>query len=449
MIVQLAHHLIGLLQSFLVILFIGLFATRKEHHIARIFVAIFLQASLTFLANQFSSPWLNIFSYIISSFLASLIVFNCPIKMRIMSSIVASILFAICEIITMLTISALLQGNMNIVTALTIPNLAVTLSSCVLYQTVYWVIRMVLKKRNKQMASFLFSADSNFVLLLIISLFVAYYTILVDREIPENSYLIPWGFCLFLALLAVDVYLLLGSESVRKRNQLERELSAMRQQEGYLAEMVRMHEDSIDDMRAQAHDFRRHLELIEKLMGSQQIGEAESALKQYMTDVQADLTQKTKFGCVKNPALRLILDRAAQKCEANGIDLEANVRYSDFDFMPYQDICILLDNAIENAIDACQRICSNDIPKWVSIAINRQKGVVLIKIANSKTNAILTADDNLVSSKPHPREHGIGLRNIKRIAQKHNGHVVVHYEEMEFALIISISPQTPNEAFVK
>ncbi len=370
-------------------------------------------------------------------------------KIRVLSSVSAPILFAICEAITMMTISGLLLGNMYIVAALTLPNLAITLSSCVLFFIIYWSLRIISQWRKKHDKGLPLSANLGILLAFFMSLMVAYYTILVARQMPENSYLIPWGFCLFMAMLVVDIYLLIGSESGRKRNQLERELSAMRQQEEYLTEMVRMHEESIDDMRTQSHDYKRHLELIQELVDSQQIGEAETALKQYMADVNDDLSENACFGYIKNAALRLILDRTAKKCRANGINLETIIRYSDFDFMTYQDICIMVDNAMDNAIEACRHITDEATPRWISITTNRQKNIVLLKILNSKINEILVSDGGLISSKPNPHRHGIGLKNVKRVAAKYNGHVVVQYEKTEFTLLISVTPQPPTANIVK
>ncbi len=58
MIVQLAHFFIGMLQSFLLILFLGLFANKKDRYVARVVLGVLVQTVVTFFVTSLSSPWL-------------------------------------------------------------------------------------------------------------------------------------------------------------------------------------------------------------------------------------------------------------------------------------------------------------------------------------------------------------------------------------------------------
>ncbi|WP_024622111.1 GHKL domain-containing protein [Metaclostridioides mangenotii] len=61
--------------------------------------------------------------------------------------------------------------------------------------------------------------------------------------------------------------------------------------------------------------------------------------------------------------LNSILNNKKLLCDENLIDFDADMDFSKNNYMDMIDICIIFSNIIDNAIEACTKIQSNDICK--------------------------------------------------------------------------------------
>lgn len=79
------------------------------------------------------------------------------------------------------------------------------------------------------------------------------------------------------------------------------------------------------------------------------------------------------------------------------------------------DICVLVSNALENALHACLR-CSGEkkILMWAGLKGN----VLMIEIENS----VEEGSSNMNIDNPHKRDgHGYGLQSMRRVVERYNG----------------------------
>ena len=92
------------------------------------------------------------------------------------------------------------------------------------------------------------------------------------------------------------------------------------------------------------------------------------------------------------------------------------------------DFCIILSNALDNAINACEKIRTNQ-KKYIHISSHKKQDFLLIEIENS-------FDGNA-----HFKE-GIGLSNIRWTAQKYDGTIDITTTNTTFCLsiLLVISP---------
>jgi sensor histidine kinase YesM len=90
------------------------------------------------------------------------------------------------------------------------------------------------------------------------------------------------------------------------------------------------------------------------------------------------------------------------------MELEANVE---------SDLCVVVGNLMENAVEACARMESGR--QFIHVGSKLQYGVLTITVDNSFAGAVQKRDKSFLSSK---REgEGTGISSVAMVAKRHDG----------------------------
>ena len=92
------------------------------------------------------------------------------------------------------------------------------------------------------------------------------------------------------------------------------------------------------------------------------------------------------------------------------------------------DIAIILGNALDNAIEATQKIDSSN--KAIDILININSNLIVIAIKNPVISDVDV--NNLISTKRADQSYGFGIISMKNIAAKYDGDVIFTCEDKKF-----------------
>ena len=98
------------------------------------------------------------------------------------------------------------------------------------------------------------------------------------------------------------------------------------------------------------------------------------------------------------------------------------------------DICILLGNILDNAIEACEQLSAK---KTIELKIRCINGMLYIGCKNPTKQS----DVSLITTKPDKSQHGFGTVTIKKIANKYGGHANYKIDESLFVCEIIIPQQ--------
>ena len=113
-------------------------------------------------------------------------------------------------------------------------------------------------------------------------------------------------------------------------------------------------------------------------------------------------------------------DMVARK---KGIDFSAHIQVPMMMSFKGADLCLILGNLLENAVEATERVREK---KYIKIHIKYDKNNLLIFISNSyEGDLIKTKDKKLKSTKADTKNHGIGLSSVQRVAHKYHGTVII------------------------
>jgi len=103
------------------------------------------------------------------------------------------------------------------------------------------------------------------------------------------------------------------------------------------------------EMRAQRHDFMNHLQVVYSLIEMNEPGEA----MEYMDKVYGDMQRVSRMMRTGCPAVNALLQAKVVEAQERGVELRLSIAAKwDDEMMPAWEICRVLANLIDNAMDA-------------------------------------------------------------------------------------------------
>ena len=103
------------------------------------------------------------------------------------------------------------------------------------------------------------------------------------------------------------------------------------------------------------------------------------------------------------------------------------------------DLCILIGNSMENAIEACKKLP----PERRSIRFHMKKmaGNLIMTSDNSYDGSLMCEGERFLSTKRQGKQEGIGLRSIRSIAEKYRGELRIETKDDTFMLSVMLRPE--------
>lgn len=206
------------------------------------------------------------------------------------------------------------------------------------------------------------------------------------------------------------------------------ELRMLSYQKSYYEEI----EKNQQTVRKLRHDMKNHLNIIGMLIADEKTPEA----KNYLAELNQEFAVTAKSYC-SNEVVNAVLNSKEQSAAEAQIRCEFQIDLAEDPQMEDIDLCALLSNTLDNAIEACRKIPEAS-KRFLSVKARCQKGFFSYKVVNSKANEVTEENGCFVTSKKDAGLHGIGLKNVKQIAAKYEGYVEVSYDEHSFTVVVMI-----------
>ena len=179
------------------------------------------------------------------------------------------------------------------------------------------------------------------------------------------------------------------------------------------------------------HDLRHHMQY---LAGCIENGRTEQA-QAYIREVCAEIeSQKVRVFC-ENETVNLILSAFAGRAEESGVPLRVRAEVPHFIPVAETDLCVLLSNALENALHACQRLRQTGEPCDIELVVYEKSGKFFLQVTNTCPPGVTFEKGLPVTHEPG---HGIGVRSICSIAERYNGMYSFSEKDGRFVLRVSL-----------
>lgn len=228
-------------------------------------------------------------------------------------------------------------------------------------------------------------------------------------------------FCaLFIVLLCISVLAVYLYERClhRSRRRPAEKLSQYRSEAD--AEYVKRLEESYQERRVLIHDIKHHLTLIRCMA---QDDDTEGIAK-YIDSIQNTTCLGRSERLSGNRVADIVLSQKASLCRGSGVKLELEYNNPDLSFLSDADLCAMLSNTLDNAIEAAAQ--SEEKNVQVRMYSSENRCFCFIEAINScdkKPHKLATGYKSTKSG----GGHGVGLYSISRTARKYGGQLVTEY----------------------
>lgn len=173
--------------------------------------------------------------------------------------------------------------------------------------------------------------------------------------------------------------------------------------------------DGVEAIRNWRHDFSQHLGVIGSFIESGQSQEAGEYIRKLSNNIQ----QAIPIVSTGNYIVDAVLSSKMNVIRKSGIRFTYQVIVPSKLPMEDTDVCSLLGNILDNAIESCRKLDGKEA--YIDLSIKPYKNSLVIKLTNSSTGEYkLDSDKFPLSTKPYG-SHGIGLRRIMQIVSSANG----------------------------
>lgn len=195
--------------------------------------------------------------------------------------------------------------------------------------------------------------------------------------------------------------------------------------------------DQMNEIREIRHDIHHVVRVMRTLADEDHIVELKSLLHEYGEKTNLE---KLPVFC-ENIIANSIIGYYYLQAKEHGISLENKCRINSINTISDSDLCVILGNILENAIEACLRMTEGN--RFICLEVNTINHHQLIRIENSYDCSTIGEMDGRLLSKKEGKLHGFGLSNIEKIISSYGGTFKIEHNKTTFIMLLAI-PEKQN-----
>ena len=271
-------------------------------------------------------------------------------------------------------------------------------------------------------------------------------TVIIYDTVPATKFWIPVICALLLSTIIASVVLFQKlvqyNEETGKCAMLENQVRQMQK------EIVEI-QDIYTDMRGLRHDMRSHMANVALLVKSA-AGSVSEELEGYIGKMEETVSRLDFIYQTGNPITDIIIHQKVQEAEKKQIHFQVDFAYPHKLSINVYDVAVILNNALENAIEACCRMpcCDTVVEKQIKLHSYVKGSLFFIEVENDYSGEIVIEQGSglPVSRKGNGKLHGLGLSNIQRCARKYMGDIDIVISDTDgrkkFSLLVMMNGKT-------
>lgn len=240
----------------------------------------------------------------------------------------------------------------------------------------------------------------------------------------SDDYMTSWMFFWLLLIMLVSI----GVLYIQKNKAAERDkIMQMKVQllENNYDHATKMYKEKATLL----HDEKHHIRTIQEFL---ERGDTAAAIK-YAGEMTEKLERSGNRVWSKHSLVDMMLNMKIQEAEKNHVRMDVSFDDMEGLILKEMDICTLLSNALDNAIEANQKITDIE-ERWIKVYGERKGQMWVFNATNPIGEEVVFEGDRIVTSKKDKNMHGFGLTSIRRVVENYDGAMSANVKEGTFTL---------------
>lgn len=255
------------------------------------------------------------------------------------------------------------------------------------------------------------------------------YLTRIYTDMLLEGVLVAVEFMPFVCSIAYLVFVSQTAAEERVRNQLEQTQNSLNMQ---ITQAVRELEALRKSQRKTSiyrHDLRHHIQYLSSCIENGLLEQAQGYLREVYSEIESN--QITAF--CENEAANLIFSAFVERARNHGIPITVRAGIPQTISVTENDLCVLLSNALENALHACRKRRERGLSGTIEVAVNEKGDKLLMQFSNSCDENVAFDQGIPIADSPG---HGLGVRSICAIVEKYGGIYTFSVKDSRFILRI-------------
>lgn len=209
----------------------------------------------------------------------------------------------------------------------------------------------------------------------------------------------------------------------------EYERVLLKKENQYFENQLLTMEKSITARKKLRHDLKNHFIVLNGMLDE----ENNLAAKKYLQDFMEERIIGSKEISTGNIVVDSILNYKILEAVQENVAFDLDIQIPEDLELPLHEMCAILGNAIDNALEAVRRTKE----KRISVVMKYTKGRLCIQIKNAFEGKLNYRVSNVLQTKKEDREnHGLGLENIEDAVAGLNGVLDIDTSNQIFTLTV-------------
>lgn len=257
------------------------------------------------------------------------------------------------------------------------------------------------------------------------------YAAVVYTDLLSSNFPVVAEFMPFVCCGAYVVFLMHHYYEEQKQIQLRQAQENLNLQLRQSVREIEALRESQSLARRYRHDLRHHLQYVSACLENGETHQAQDYISGIFREIE---TQKVRRYC-ENETVNLILSAFDARAAKAGITLNVNGALPSFINIPVSDLCVLLSNALENALHACKDPALSQEERIIDMQFYMREEKFFLQISNPCKGVVRF--ENGIPAADIPG-HGIGVQSICAIVNKYRGVYSFLQKEEKFILRLSV-----------